>query len=433
MTEVILGAIIGPFTIVEALPAGHGGMARVFIATVSASAALRAAGANPASQLSAGNVDALPEKVALKIARVITPGESTASEQAFYFEALNNEVETLKRLRHPNIVRLYPIPRGLPRNPYAARATELDGNPWFCAMEYLGGGSLDARIKALGALPLAEAMEIAYQVGLALDHVHAKGMAHLDVKPENVLFRWPLGIGREAPLHRIQPVLIDFGIAAKTQKTGAQAGSLAFMPPERVRVMRGEVAPEHFGDQSKVDVYGLGVLLYRMLTGKLPYEGLPREELTDAILNTRPRPPREMNANVPAKVDEIVMDALEKEPARRPRVEELITRLDEAMIARPSAPPKARPLPRLSPLAPLAGFLALALALCSLISVVEFGLLVKDIIANRPPTLTPTMVIIDSTRAIEPSPESVIATATLVATPTLLPATPTRTPFPVSP
>ena len=206
MAEITLGAIIGPFTIVEALPAGHGGMARVFIATVSVSAALRAAGATPAAQLSAGNVDALPEKVALKIARVITPGESAASEQAVYFEALNNEVETLKRLRHPNIVRLYPIPRGLPRNPYAARATELDGNPWFCAMEYLGGGSLESRIKALGALPLAEAMEIAYQVGLALDHVHTKGMAHLDVKPENVLLRWPLGIGREVPLRRIQPL-----------------------------------------------------------------------------------------------------------------------------------------------------------------------------------------------------------------------------------
>jgi len=127
------------------------------------------------------------------------------------------------------------------------------------------------------------------------------------------------------------------------------------------------------------------------------------------------------------------MDALKKEPARRPRVEELITRLDEAMIARPSAPPKARPLPRLSPLAPLSGFLALALVLCSLISIVEFGLLVNNIIAGRPPTLTPTVVMINSTRSMESSPELVTATPTLVATPTLLPSTPTRTPFPLSP
>src|SRR5574341_315881 len=102
MPELTVGATIGPFTIIESMAAGHGGMARVFIAAVNK--------------------------------------QTAANEQAFYFEALNNEVEILKRLRHPNVVRLFPIPRGLPRNPYAARATEIAAHPWFCVMEFLGGG-----------------------------------------------------------------------------------------------------------------------------------------------------------------------------------------------------------------------------------------------------------------------------------------------------
>ncbi|MBI4772284.1 MAG: serine/threonine protein kinase [Chloroflexi bacterium] len=409
------GAVIGPFTIVEALPAGNGGMARVFVATVS--------GAQPA------------ERVALKIARTlrVPPEQADSDEQTFYNEALNNEVETLKRLRHPNIVRLYPIPRGLPRNPYAARAMELEGNPWFCAMEYLAGGSLQAHMKTFGLLPLAETLELAYQIGLALDHVHAKGMAHLDVKPDNILFRHPLPAPGEAPAGPPQPVLIDFGIAAKMQKAGPPAGSVSFMPPERVRIMRGEVAPEHFGDQSKVDIYSLGILLYRMLTGHLPFDGVPRRRLASAILNTQPRPPRQLNPGLPPKVEELVMSALEKIPDHRPRIEELITRLDEAMAVRPPAPTRAT-RPRRSLLVPITLALAVALFICSSVSLVEFGLLMGNLVAKSPvPSLAATAI---STRlpaaTLEQPPATTppAATATLAPSPTLLPPTPTLTPIP---
>lgn len=410
MSEPTVGTTIGPFTLMEAMPAGHGGMARVYIAAV---------GHHAANTI--GNVDSLPERVALKIARVIA-SDGSPSEQAFYFEALNNEVEILKRMRHPNIVRLFPIPRGLPRNPYAARAPELDGAPWFCAMEYLGGGSLEARLKALRVLSMDEAMEIAYQISIALDHIHVKGMAHLDVKPDNILFRYPVGAG-ESNLRNLQPVLIDFGIAAKMRKAGPQAGSIPFMAPERIRMMRGEVAPELFGDQSKVDVYGLGVLLYRMLTGHLPYEGLPRDELTSAILDTQPKSPRELNPSVASKVDEIVMSTLEKDPTQRPRIDEVVTRLDEAMVARPPAPPRAKRLTAFPRQPFLTIVLAAALLLCSIVSVVEFGLIASWM--SRPTaTATPAATI---TATPEPSPTA-SATATQRPTPTLLPPTATRTP-----
>lgn len=410
MPEPTVGTTIGPFTIVETMPAGHGGMARVYIAAV---------GHHAANAI--GNVDSLPERVALKIARVIA-SQVSPSEQAFYFEALNNEVEILKRMRHPNIVRLFPIPRGLPRNPYAARAPELDGAPWFCAMEFLGGGSLEARLKALSVLPMDEAMEVAYQISLALDHIHVKGMAHLDVKPDNILFRYPVGAGG-SNLRNLQPVVIDFGIAAKMRKAGPQAGSIPFMAPERIRMMRGEVAPELFGDQSKVDVYGIGVLLYRMLTGHLPYEGLPRDELTSAILDTQPKSPRELNSAISVKIDEIVMATLEKDPNQRPRIDEVVTRLDEAMVARPPAPPRGKQLPALPTPRLLTIVLAAALLLCSIVAAVEFGLL-ATYLTMPTPTATPAATI---TATLEPSPTST-ATATQPPTPTQLPSTPTRTP-----
>jgi serine/threonine protein kinase len=410
MPEPTVGTTIGPFTLIEAMPTGHGGMARVYIAGV---------GHHAANTI--GNVDSLPERVALKIARVVA-GEGSPSEQAFYFEALNNEVEILKRMRHPNIVRLFPIPRGLPRNPYAARAPELDGAPWFCAMEYLGGGSLEARLKALKTLALDEAMEVAYQISLALDHIHVKGMAHLDVKPDNILFRYPVGTGDSA-LRNLQPVLIDFGIAAKMRKAGPQAGSIPFMAPERIRMMRGEIAPELFGDQSKVDVYGIGVLLYRMLTGHLPYEGLPRDQLTSAILDTQPKSLRELNPSVPSKIDEIVMSTLEKDPTQRPRIDEVITRLDEAMIARPPAPPPGKPITTLSRRPLLTIVLAALLLLCSIVSVVEFGF-IASYLAMPTATATAAATITDTPA---PSPTA-SGTATQRPTPTQLPPTPARTP-----
>lgn len=415
MPEPTVGTTIGPFTILEAMPAGHGGMARVFIAVVGQHAA--AAGVD--------NLESLPDRVALKIARVLAPdGMPTPSDQAFYFEALSNEVETLKRLRHPNIVRLFPIPRGLPRNPYAARATELDGAPWFCAMEYLGGGSLESRLKALGILPLPEALEIAYQIGLALDHIHVKGMTHLDMKPDNILFRYPVGAAGST-LRNLQPVLIDFGIAAKMSKVGPQAGSIPFMAPERVRMMRGEVAPELAADLAKADVYGLGVLLYRMVAGHLPYENLPRDQLTSAILDTQPKSPRQLNPSLSAKIDEIVMATLAKEPGQRPSINEVVTRLDEAMIARPPAPPLSRAHPRAAPgrRSLLTVLLIVALSLCTIVSLVEGGLLANIL---TQPTVTPTLVA-TITATLEPTP-TITATVTQAPTPTSLAPSATPTP-----
>jgi len=375
--QIGIGTQIGRYVIVEAKPEGAGGMSRVYIGQFMLA-------------------EDTPYYVALKIARVANP-RGQPDDVDIYSEALTNEVEMLKRLRHPNIVRLYPITYDDRRRhmPYIARATNLPGQPWYCVMEYLAGGSLEDRIRQMGKLPLPEALEIAYQVALALDHIHSKGIAHLDVKPDNVLFRYPVEAKRP-----LEPVLIDFGIAAKAKKASLQAGTVAYMPPERLRLMRGEVAPEQVRDQSAVDIYGLGVLLYRMLTGHLPFEASDREHLITTILSRDPTSPRRWNRDIPAEVEGLILRTLEKDPARRPPLDEVMTYIDKALPPPRVANPDVKFIPGVrsgcSPQVAALGaavFLVLGIALGW--SVASLG--------GSPPSPTPTATATEPLTATAPA------------------------------
>lgn len=328
MADISEGSQIGPFTILRALPVGRGGMARVYMARLDARA----------------NGDS--QAIALKIAHTESEAHTVRHAETF-FEALNNEVELLKRLKHPNIVKLYPIPGVANKDPYMARAPGIYGQPWYCVMEYLAGGSLHHFLQANGKLSVKDAVEIAYQVGLALDFVHSKGIAHLDVKPDNVLFR--TGLGDE---HRIEAVLIDFGIATRGSRQALDAGAMSYLAPERLRVVRREIPPEAIGEQYPVDVYSLGILLYRMLTATLPFRGESRDHLTSAILYSAPTRPSQFNRDIPLTIEELILSALEKDPRARPTASEFTERLDEAVppprVRLRTAPSNVLPPPRRS-------------------------------------------------------------------------------------
>ena len=317
MAILTAGDRVGPFTIEDTLPAGRGGMARVYVA----------------NRQEHGRV----QRVALKVANIGAPrgrdADAHAQHTEFYSEALNNEVELLKQLKHPGIVRLYPIPWGMRRNPYIARANNVEEMPWFCAMEYLEGGTLESHLKqAGGKLQVHEAVEITHQLAQALDYLHAKRVAHLDIKPENVLFRNRLnGDTTICP----EAVLIDFGIARPRDRSGLWGGSLPYMPPERVRVMTGRSAPEMAGENPPVDIYSLGLLLYRMLTGRLPFSGRTRDGITTAILESNPTHITQYNPMVSPALDDLVMRALSKDPRQRPVAPEFASLIDEAI-----APPR---------------------------------------------------------------------------------------------
>ena len=281
--------------------------------------------------------DGSVHQVALKI---VHTRSSDPREEEFFRAAINNEVEVLKRFRHPNVVRIYPIPLGSRRaTPYIARDHDIPGVPWYFVMEYLGGGSLDGRIKRRKKLSVIEAVEIASQIGMALEYLHSKGIAHRDIKPDNVLFRVDI-----ETTGRIEPVLVDFGIAAKLQRVGLQAGSVFYMSPERLQVVQGRLPPERVTNQAAGDVYGLGVMLYQMLTGRRPFEGTTKSSVTSAILNSTPSLPRRYRAEIPPGLEQLIMDTLNKDPIHRPSAEEMLARIEQLVPSPRVAAPDAAPV-----------------------------------------------------------------------------------------
>jgi serine/threonine-protein kinase len=224
----------------------------------------------------------LDRKVAIKLLHVETLADPE-QRQRFALEA-----RVTSRLSGPHVVHVLDF--GL----------EDDGVPWI-AYEYCAGKSLRARLDA-GPLAPAEALDIAGQVAEALQEAHALEVLHRDVKPENVLE----SDGRYK--------LTDFGIAKWTQgaevrtKTGIVLGTPAYLAPE---VITGEKP------SPRSDVYALGIMLYEMLAGRLPFTDQNPVMLMERHLRSAARRPSELRAGLPAHLDELVLRALAKKPEER--------------------------------------------------------------------------------------------------------------------
>ena len=205
------------------------------------------------------------------------------------------EVEIAASLEHPHIARIY--------------ASGLhEGHHWF-AMEHVDGERLDNYV-ARERLGLRDLLSVFGRICDAVNHAHQRGVMHRDLKPGNILVD-----------EHHQPRVLDFGLAklldrpAESEESisllGEVMGTPAYMSPEQTQ---GDSA----GVDIRSDVYSLGVILYRLLTGQSPYgeEGsLP--ELLRAISETDPQPPRSVKPGLPEEVSAIVLKALEKDPERR--------------------------------------------------------------------------------------------------------------------
>jgi len=248
-------------------------------------------------------------RVALKVL-----SEDLASDPAFV-KRFHREARVLASLSHPHVVEI--LDRG-----------EANGRIWF-AMEYVRGENLRRRLER-AILPAEEAVRIAGEVASALAYAHARGVIHRDLKPENVL------LDEEGRVH-----LVDFGLSRLAGDGGGGATSLL----TRTDVILGTyeyMAPEQRrGDQdldARADVFALGVILYEMLTGKLPLG--------------RFAPPSRLRSDVPASLDTVVNHALATErDARFESAEALKAALDGAWARRGQAPqppalPDARPAVR---------------------------------------------------------------------------------------
>lgn len=222
----------------------------------------------------------------------------------------HREAEVIARLEHPHIVRVL----GWGELPTR--------QPWI-AMEWLEGMSLDRLLAERGRLTPAEALRLLEQVGGALAAAHAQGVIHRDVKAQNVIVRdGPAGL---------EAKVVDFGIARlagaeeRFTFTGAVMGTPISMAPEQIR---GEPADE------RTDVYGAGVLLYLVLTGRLPFAAADRVELEEQHL-AAPVPRPSDAAALPPALDDVVARAMAKRREdRHAGMAELLTELRRAVSPR---------------------------------------------------------------------------------------------------
>ena len=203
------------------------------------------------------------------------------------------EAEVTARLSHPNVVGVH-------------ASGEHLGRAWY-AMELVEGESLGDRLRREGALEPRAAAALTQVLAEALAHVHARGVLHRDLKPDNVLLAAPEG----------RPVLTDFGVARRSYaeerltSTGEMVGTPSYMPPEQAA---GEL--ERIGPAS--DVYALGATLYAALTGEPPF-GKQQQGLAviKKVLHDDPPPPSSRREGIPRDLDAIVLTCLAKEPDQR--------------------------------------------------------------------------------------------------------------------
>lgn len=199
------------------------------------------------------------------------------------------ELEIASWVDHPFVMRFPAVPAGQCR-PYLV-------------MELLEGETLYHAMSRQGRIPEAEALKLASRVCHALQYLHGQGICHRDLKPENIML-----------CHDGSIRLMDFGIALSnrsprlTSVIGFAPGTPHYMAPERVQCKRGD---------ARTDLYGLGAILYEMLTGVIAFDHEDPMVIMNARVTGDPEAPRRLNPAISAQAEEIVLRALERDPARR--------------------------------------------------------------------------------------------------------------------
>lgn len=203
-------------------------------------------------------------------------------------ESYRQEARTLAKLDHPSVVAVHDVgdlKNGLP----------------FIVSSFIDGTNLARRMRK-DPFSLAEGMQILVTIGQALAYVHSRDVVHRDIKPANIL----LSLDE-------QPFLADFGLALREelgQTDNRRVGTPSYMSPEQAR---GET---HLVD-GRSDLFSLGVVMYEMLTGKLPFRGEDRETMLQNLMHKEPRPLRQINAAIPRELERICLKAMAKRSTDR--------------------------------------------------------------------------------------------------------------------
>ena len=235
-------------------------------------------------------------ELARKVALKVLPHELTKDEQPL--QRFKQEARAASGLKHRNIITIYSVGQ--------------ENGIHFIATEYVNGLTLRQRLVTSGRLELKVAVEVAIQIASALEAAHSAGIVHRDIKPENIMFE-PDGTAK----------LLDFGIAKLTEnltsedglgaeplmtEQGVILGTPAYMSPEQAR---------HQPLDHRSDLFSLGVVLYEMITGKVPFSGGTPYDQQAAVLITEPTPIQQHLDKFVSELQWVLSKALTKEPSRR--------------------------------------------------------------------------------------------------------------------
>jgi hypothetical protein len=284
-----LGEEFGRYRIVR--PLGSGGMATVYLAEDTI----------------------LGRRVALKVPQL---------ESADDIQRFQREARVAATLNHPNLCGVHDV--------------GVHEGVHYLTMPYVEGLTLKQRLDTEGKPSMAEAVEWIYRLALAMQVLHEHGLVHRDLKPANILLR-----------HGREPVVTDFGLARafggdamRLTQTGAPLGTPAYMSPEQIRADAKAIGPA-------TDVYSLGVILYELLTGQLPFKSATLESLYFQIFSVPPPPPSDAWPELGTALDPVCAKALAKEPAER-----FATMAEFAAALRPFLGPEHGGLPAPAPAVP---------------------------------------------------------------------------------
>lgn len=245
----------------------------------------------------------LKEQVAIKILSPLLSADPEALER------LKREVSSARRVTHQNVIRIHDL-------------SEL-GGLHFVSMEFFEGTQLKEFIRQNRPLSQMQVFLIAAQLCDGLEAAHAQGVIHRDLKSQNVILN-----------AANQVKIIDFGLARSAQQqemtaTGLILGTPEYMAPEQVS---GKKVDE------RADIYSLGIILYELFTGRVPFSGESPISVGFQQIKDAPAKPTLLNAQIPVEVETVILKALEKDPERRYRsVAELRRALENAQRAQPSA------------------------------------------------------------------------------------------------
>jgi len=233
--------------------------------------------------------------------KILKPEFSSDDEFIRRFDA---EAKSVASLNHANIVKVFGVGH--------------EGNFRYIVQEYIEGITVKELINQNGHLDWRNAVPIVIQIGLALDYAHQNGIVHRDIKPQNIL------ISRD----RVAKIT-DFGIARAASTTtitmtGVQMGSVHYFSPEQAR--GGNVGPQS-------DIYSLGVSLFEMVTGRLPFDGDSNVAIAVKHLQETPPVPSSLMQGIPKGLDSIIAKCMQKSPERRYQtMRQLVTELDSLLV-----------------------------------------------------------------------------------------------------